>query len=265
MTLGSRLRGPSEEVSAEKDTAQLLEEAAVALGFTASVRPPSRSPGRARARRFVLRKPGRTYRLQWPPVRPIYKSEIPGLVDGLGALRSVDTRGLRPVQEPPWLPCCLKPDDGSLGEGFVALRRRDEWGPALRGLPRDRPYVVQPFLCGVEYRVTACWDGQYAVARLDGRRGRWSLWADATGDLPTSWMHDFITIARRLEAPGLGFDMIDAGGEPHVLDVNAAPNLAIHLVTGNPRSVPQAFLESWLTMRDAADAIRPAASSNGSS
>lgn len=235
---------------AERGTADLLLDAAASLGFVATVSVVDQHHGRTCARHFELRNATRSYALTWPPIEPIHKSTIPRIADGSKAIRAVETRDICNLTEPPWLPCCLKPDDGSLGEGFVAVRRREDWKPALHAIG-DRRYVVQPLLFGTEYRVTACWNGQYAVARLDGRNGRWSLWADATAVFPPAWVRDLIRIARRFDAPGLGCDVLVAGEQPHVLDINAAPNLAIHLLTGSPRDVARAYLGAWLAMCDA--------------
>ncbi len=190
---------------------------------------------------------GQVLRLGWPPGPSIAKSEIPGLLEGLTRLRPVPTRPLRRASpRPPWLPCCIKPDRGTLGEGFRKIHQTADWRPASVALPDDGSFVVQPLLAGVEVRVTVCGDGHYAVARLEERRQGLSRWADETADFSADWIDDFFSIVRRRGAPGLGFDAILVDGLPHVLDVNAGPCLALHLVTEPPRDLAPFFLTSWL-------------------
>lgn len=186
--------------------------------------------------------PGRAPHL-WPPPVQVRKSALPLLLAHAVTLASVQT--LRPGQACDLVPpICVKRDLGSLGVGF----RRIDDAIAMREIIElpDEDWVVQPFILGVEYRVSLCRNGAYAAAQLMERLGRASRWRDVSEEFPKSWLPDLHGILEMLEVPIIGADILLVGPDrAHVIDVNTAPDIAIHLATQSPRDLSSAIVESW--------------------
>lgn len=205
-----------------------------------------------------LRRGKQRISLPWPPRPVVAKLEIPALV-GFAArgLTACPTLRLAGQAQPPWLPGCLKPDQGQGGEGFSPFRSARAF-TALRQRRRG-PWVVQPLLVGQEYRISVCADGTFAAAalidRTGGRSGEGpgdrSLWRDATPRFSRPLLTALLAVVTRLSAPGLGFDLLRIGRRWVLLDINVNPSLAIHLATDHPRNLAPAFLRSWLKGRRA--------------
>jgi hypothetical protein len=213
-----------------------MAEAARAAGFV---------PTGSASRLELTRGPfSRT--LSWPPVPAVRKSAIPGLVDGASTVRACPTLRLPPMGPAPWLPGCVKPDLGQEGEGFCPFVDAAGWEVARARAGADA--VVQPLLAGTERRVTLCRDGTYAAARLLGREGRESRWADDTEAIGPEVLLPLDAILTHLQAPGAGFDLLEQADGHVLLDVNTNPALAIHLATERPRDLAPAFLAGWLDL-----------------
>lgn len=180
----------------------------------------------------------------WPPAAPVRKSQIPGLTADARHLRAVPTQpcGAGP---PPAFPVCVKPDLGSLGSGFRVIHDPAAWQAFVRDGAHLGDFVVQPLLRGPEHRVTLCADGTFAAAALLERRGARSRWEDSTASIPPGWLEDLAAILDVLDVPVIGVDVIDADGAAWLLDINLAPDLAVHLVTDPPRELAAAVLDSW--------------------
>jgi hypothetical protein len=107
-------------------------------------------------------------------------------------------------------------------------------------------FVVQPLLRGPESRVTLCAEGTFAVATLVERRGTHSRWSDATMSIAQGWLEDLRDILRALAVPVIGVDILESDGVACVLDINLAPDLAVHLVTEPARDLAPAVLDAWI-------------------
>jgi hypothetical protein len=180
----------------------------------------------------------------WPPIAPIRKSQIPGMTAELHHLRAVPTRRCE-AELPLTFPVCVKPDLGSLGLGFQAIHDATAWRTFVRDGAHLDDFVVQPLLAGAEHRVTLCADGTFAAAGLLERRGARSRWEDWTGSVPAGWLEDLAAILDRLGVAVIGVDVMASDGVAYLLDVNLAPDLAVHLVTDSPRELAPAVLDAW--------------------
>lgn len=193
-----------------------------------------------------LELPDRSRRsFAWPPAAPIRKSRIPALTAALRHLRAVRTESCG-SELPFALPVCVKPDLGSLGLGFRSIRDSAAWQTFVRHGTELDDFVVQPLLSGSEYRVTLCADGTFAAAGLLERRGTRSRWEDWTASAPSGWLDDLAAILEMLDVIVVGVDVLHSDGVAYLLDVNVAPDLAIHLVTNPPRDLAAAVLDSWV-------------------
>lgn len=182
----------------------------------------------------------------WPPHVHVRKSDIPALLRDARSLCAVRT--VRPSQASRvGLPLCAKPDRGSLGIGF----RRCEDDMSLREVQTlpDSHWVVQPLLYGVEFRVSLCRNGAFASAMLIERDGHASRWRDVTQQTSEFWLSDLAPIVEYLAVPVIGVDILLVNDTcANVIDVNPAPDIAIHLVTRTPRNMARSVLDSWIAM-----------------
>lgn len=193
----------------------------------------------------LLHSPPRV--LPWPASAPIRKSEIPGLTEKLRHLRAVPTRPFQPGLAPVF-PVCVKPDLGSLGLGFRAIHDLKAWNEFVRDGAHLDDFVVQPLLSGAEHRVTLCADGTFSAASLLERRDTRSRWEDWTAAVPIGWLEDLAEVVALLDVLVIGVDVLECDGVAYLLDVNLAPDLAVHLVTDPPRDLAPAVLDSWAGM-----------------
>lgn len=186
-------------------------------------------------------------RIHWPPRPDPPKSQIARLLRSARSrtLISAPTKSANFAKEPPWLPCCLKPDRGTRGEGFQIVYTSKAWRASA---PRSRAgkLVVQPLLEGKEYRVTLLLDGTYDCARLIGRKGRASRWRSSSAALPLVELH---RVLQKLRVPGGGFDLIRTRTQWYLLDCNMAPSLLMHGASrSNVGRLAQAYLRSAIVM-----------------
>lgn len=150
----------------------------------------------------------------------------------------------------PWLPGCIKASRGSNGLGFRTFSDARGWAAAQRAYVRFRqPMVVQPLLSGAEYRISVTAAGDYAVAKLVQRRGLRSQWDDCTAAADRRVLTDVRDLARLLDAPVVGADIIAGPTGYFLLDLNLGPSLSLHLATDQPRDLAPAVLDCWLRMR----------------
>lgn len=184
----------------------------------------------------------------WPPAKPILKSRIPHYLAGATYLRAVPTTACHADQAFD-LPACVKPDIGSLGIGFRTISTSGEWRRFLETQPEPDRFVVQPFLSGTETRTTLCANGTFASAELLERVQTRSRWRDTTPMLSVGWLDDLHEVLGQVAAPVIGVDVIEADGVAYLLDINLAPDVAVHLVTKPARNLAPAVLDSWLDRR----------------
>jgi hypothetical protein len=136
-----------------------------------------------------------------------------------------------------------------LGRGFRVIGAEEDWCRFVESCPVFSDFVIQPFLVGAETRLTLCRDGTFAAGRLLEREASRSRWADTTDEVPHEWLVDLAAVLMQLQTPVIGVDVMQVEGIAHVLDVNVAPDIAIHLVTRTPRNLAGAVLDSWMLMR----------------
>jgi hypothetical protein len=182
--------------------------------------------------------------LQWPQARPVEKSSLPTLFNRALQLQSVPTT-IYGANLDVVLPACIKPDIGSLGAGFRCITTAQEWQQFVDDGPHARNFVVQPLLRGPECRVTLCANGTHACADLLERVGPLSRWRDSTLEIVPGWLEDLYVVLTQLAVPVIGVDIMRHDNGAFVLDVNVAPDLAVHLATATPRNLATAVLDSW--------------------
>jgi hypothetical protein len=210
----SRSRPPTAEI--EDSTFDLLIEATYRLNSR---------PARISGRSFQLAGT-RSIRIDWPPRPDPRKSQLPSLVKDARCriLAACQTQLPDFDRDPPWLPCCLKPDYGTRGEGFRVVRSTRTWRIVRKQSPNSE-LVVQPLLKGAEYRATVLFDGTYDCSRLVGKTGNVREWLPASPSIPLADLHK---ILRTLRVPGAGFDLIRRPARWYLLDCNLAPSLKMH-------------------------------------
>jgi hypothetical protein len=185
----------------------------------------------------------RNLRVHWPPRPDPSKSSLPKLVRAsqCRVVAGCPTQSPNFDQQPPWLPCCLKPDRGTRGRGFRIVTTVSQWRKTGRG-ERNTPLVVQPLIEGTEYRVTLLFDGTYDCSRLVSRTGRVTEWIASSPRLPLVDLHKLL---RKLKVPGAGFDLIRVRTSWYLLDCNLSPSLKMHAASSsNLNRLARAYIRS---------------------
>src|SRR5436305_9108298 len=98
---------------------------------------------------LTVRRGQRLLILSWPPAPPVPKSAIQKLLPRGGVVLAVPAQRLTTsLSDPPFLPCCIKPDLGTRGLGVRFIRTIADWRRARGHIsPGD---LIQPLLSGHE-------------------------------------------------------------------------------------------------------------------
>lgn len=181
---------------------------------------------------FGRNSPAGLRRCVWPTSTDPQKSAIPSIIRASRAQAVIPcpTVLLNKTSRLAWLPGCVKPNVGTQGRGFRHYHTPAEF-EHIRAHAGHKQLVLQPLLCGFEFRATVFADGKFAVARLVDRDGAYALWKDVSTSFPPRVVDALARIVRHLNQCFIGFDLIQAGKKYYLIDINCGPSLYIHLAT----------------------------------
>lgn len=139
------------------------------------------------------------------------------------SISACPTKSFKSIYSFPWLPCCIKPVNGSGAHGFKKFFSNQNWEVAQKFANCN--YVIQPLLNGIEYRITII-NGNFKIAQLIERKGDFCCWRQHKQNiLSESVKNDLFEIQDTLKLFIVGFDIIVEQDTWYVIDIN--PNSAL--------------------------------------